>query len=261
MQNPMEPVMKLHKIVEYLDKELDLKGFADDYSNNGLQAECSGEVRRIVFGVDACQALFEFAADSKADLVVVHHGLSWGGNPRRLAGIDAARFGTLFRHGISLYAAHLPLDAHPRFGNNAVLCQQIGLEELADFFPYCGRNIGFRGELPEPRSMAELVGLLQRDIPFQPQVLPSSRKTFRRIAVVSGGGGLDAVREAAASGADLLLTGEFTHVMYHEAKERNLAVLAMGHYASETTGPRALMAEVEHRYDVDCLFGDFPTGL
>jgi len=253
--------MKLQKIVDYLDRELDLKGFSEDYSNNGLQAECSSEVRRIVFGVDACQMLFDFAADSKADLVIVHHGLSWGGNPKRLAGIDALRFGTLFRHGISLYAAHLPLDAHPRFGNNAVLCQRIGLENLTDFFPYCGRFIGFRGELPEPRSMAELTELLQNEYPFCPHVLPSTRKTFRRVAVVSGGGGLEAVREAANAKADLLLTGELTHVMYHEAKERNLAVLAMGHFASETTGPRALMSEVEHRFDVDCLFGDFPTEL
>ena len=108
--------MKRDELTKFLDEALDLSAFAEDVSNNGVQVEGRDEVRKAVFAVDASQTLFDEAAKRAADFIFVHHGLSWGANPRRLTGFTARRFGTLFRHGITLYAAHLPLDAAPEFG-------------------------------------------------------------------------------------------------------------------------------------------------
>ena len=113
--------MKLNDLTAFLDRELDLEGFSRDHSNNGLQIQGDEEVSSAVFGVDACQALFEEAVRRNAGFVFVHHGLSWGSEPRRFTGITARRLELMFRNKISLYAAHLPLDAHPEFGNNASL--------------------------------------------------------------------------------------------------------------------------------------------
>ena len=253
--------MLLADLTAWLDRELNLEKFAADHSNNGLQAEGSGEVTRAVFGVDACLELFEAAAAAEAQFVFVHHGLSWGGEPRRLTGLAGRRFGQLFRRGISLYAAHLPLDAHARFGNNAVLCRHIGATGLKPFFRYDGCDIGFTGELAVPRTAAALAGELEAVLACRAELGgPASDRTIRRVAVVSGGGGLESLEEAAAAGADLLLTGELTHIMYHPARELGIQVLALGHYASETTGPGALMEEVRRRFKLDCRFIDLPTG-
>ena len=106
-------MVTLSQLVRHLDETLRLADFASDCSNNGLQAEGKREVRRAVFGVDACQALFLEAERRDADFIFVHHGMSWGANPRRFTGIVAARLRMLFAGNRSLYAAHLPLDAHP----------------------------------------------------------------------------------------------------------------------------------------------------
>ena len=141
--------MKLERVATWLDHELKLADFASDCSNNGLQIEASAEVNRAVFGVDACEALIAFAEERNADLIVVHHGLSWGSEPRRLTGIAARRYGRCFRAGISLYAAHLPLDAAECFGNNARLAAIVKLLDPEPFFVYCGKPIGRVGTASE----------------------------------------------------------------------------------------------------------------
>lgn len=254
-------MMLLKDLAAWLDDRLKLRDFSGDVSNNGLQIEGRPEVRKAVFAVDASLALFERAAELKADLVFVHHGLSWGAEPRRLTGHTARRYRYLFEHGISLYAAHLPLDAAPEFGNNAVLARMIGLRELRPFFRYDGADIGFMGTLPAPRKLGELRGALEAHFGITAGCLGDTERECCKVAVVSGGGGLESLEEAASAGADLLLTGELTHVMYHPAVESGVAVLALGHYASETTGPRALMEKVASELDLDTEFIDVPTGL
>ena len=120
--------MKRDELTKLLDEMLNLSAFAEDVSNNGVQVEGRDEVNKAVFAVDASQALFDEAVKRGADFIFVHHGLSWGANPRRLTGFTARRYRTLLEHGITLYAAHLPLDAAPEFGNNAVLAKLVGLE-------------------------------------------------------------------------------------------------------------------------------------
>ena len=251
----------LKELTAYLDERLRIRDFPGDVSNNGLQVEGRAEVRKAAFAVDASLELFERAAERDADFIFVHHGLSWGAEPRRLIGAAARRYGELFKRGISLYAAHLPLDAAPGFGNNAVQADMIGLRELRPFFRYAGAEIGFSGELETPETLGALRSLLESRLGCRAYVSGAEERPCRRIAVVSGGGGLEAVNEAASLGADLLLTGELTHVMYHYALESDVVVLALGHYASETTGPRALMELVGSELDMETEFIDIPTGL
>lgn len=253
--------MKRDELTKFLDGALNIAAFSGDVSNNGVQVEGGDEVRKAVFAVDASQALFDAAAERKADFIFVHHGLSWGANPRRLTGFTAKRFRTLFEHGITLYAAHLPLDAAPEFGNNAVLAKFIRLGRLSPFFRYDGVDIGFLGTLPAARKLGNLQRFFEERFGVEARVLGDPDKPCRKVAVVSGGGGLGSLEEAAEFGADLLLTGELDHTMYHPALESGVAVLAIGHYASETTGPRAMMEVVSSKFDLETEFIDLPTGL
>lgn len=252
--------MKLHTLVDFLDDYLRLRDFTEDVSNNGLQVEGSPEVSRAVFGVDACQMLFDRAAEISADFIFVHHGLSWGSNPKVLTGIEALRFGSLFRQRQSLYAAHLPLDAHPLSGNNAQLAKLLKLHKLEAFFRYDGCFIGWRGKLSAEREAAEIAAELEAHFPGAPIKLLGAGKV-KKVAVVSGGGGVSSVVQAHECGADLLVTGEMEHIMYHVALEYNLPVISLGHYASETVGPRAMMEVVRAKFGIDCSFIDLPTGL
>lgn len=253
--------MRLADLTSFFDTVLDLKSFAGDISNNGLQIEGVPEVNKVVFAVDACQASVDFAAANQAQMLVVHHGLSWGGNPRRWTGVEAKRFGAFFRNGISLYAAHLPLDANPELGNNAVLADMVKLKERKPFFRYDGVDIGFCGNFEKVQSVAELTAILETSLNCKAQVLGDPAKPVAYGAIVSGGGGMDSLVDAAACKCDVLITGELDHVMYHYAVEAGVAVIALGHYASETTGIKALMAAVAKRFPVETLFADIPTGL
>lgn len=253
--------MQRQQIVGYLDGFLNIAAFADDVSNNGLQVEGKPEIRKIAFGVDACQLLFEYAAKWGADMVIVHHGLSWGAFPKRLTGIEAKRFGALFRKDINLYAAHLPLDAHGEVGNNAVLCDILNLKKRVPFCRYHGYDIGFGGELSNDMPLENVAGIFQQLYPEEEFTLLGSGNV-RRIAVCSGGGGMDALDQAIDQKYDLLVTGELSHVMYYPALESGVGVLALGHYASETTGINALMKKMQKEFaNVEMRFFDLPTLL
>ena len=253
--------MRRDDLCNWLDDKLKLENFSGDASNNGLQVEGRDEVRKAVFAVDASLRLFELAAAKNADFIFVHHGLSWGSEPRRLTGDVGRRYRELFRHDLSLYAAHLPLDAAPTFGNNAVLSQLIGLENPEPFFNYPGVDIGVIGRLPGAKTAAELEQVYDEALGGDAALLGDAAKVCRRIAVVSGGGGHESLEAAIDRGADLFVTGELGHTMYHYALESGVAVLALGHYLSETTGPRALMELAEKELGLETEFIDLPTGL
>ena len=249
------------ELVNYLDRLLDLPAFSGDVSNNGLQIEGKSEVNKVVFGVDGCQQIFDLAVRESADFIFVHHGLSWGGGLKRWVGTDASRFRTLFCNGISLYAAHLPLDAHPVLGNNAVLSNIIGLTEREKFFRYDGVDIGFAGVLPQEMTLKTVADKLALALDCNYLLRGSEERLCRKAAVVSGGGGIDSIFEAAAKGCDLLITGEMEHIMHHAALETGVSVIALGHYASETTGPKALMEHLREKFNLEVCFADLPTGL
>ena len=253
--------MQLKELTCFLNRTLELEAFASDHSNNGLQVEGRPEIRKVVAGVDASLALFEAAAATEADLVLVHHGLSWGAEPRRFTGITARRLETLFRNGMSLYAVHLPLDAHALYGNNARLAALGRLTDLRRCCHYDGVDIGFLGNLPEAMKAADFAAIYEQALSCRAEVFAPSNRLLRSVSVVSGGGGSEALQDAAAHGCDALLTGEFTHTMYHAARELDLAVIALGHYASETVGVRALLRLLEEKFQLETEWIDLPTGL
>ncbi|MBR7155896.1 MAG: Nif3-like dinuclear metal center hexameric protein [Lentisphaeria bacterium] len=253
--------MKRDELVKFLDDVLELPRFSGDVSNNGLQIEGCDEVKKLLFAVDGCQEVFDRAVEEKADFIFVHHGISWGGGIKRWVGMDAVRFRTLFGNDISLYAAHLPLDAHALYGNNAVLSDLLGLEKREEFFVYDGVPIGFHGVLPEPAPLFEIAELLGGALEVEPLLRGEHDRIIRRVAVVSGGGGVDSLHAAADAGADLLVTGEMEHIMHHAARELGVAVIALGHYASETTGVLAMQKLVAEKFGIDTIFAEVPTGL
>ena len=250
------------ELTGFLDTQLKLADFSGDVSNNGLQVEGSPEVRKVLFAVDGCQDIFTQAVNMRCDFIFVHHGISWGGGIKRWIGSDARRFATLFKNDISLYAAHLPLDAHDDFGNNAVLCRYAGIPVREKFFRYAGVEIGFAGMLETPLTLDALAKQVSSPLGGAYQLRGDAGKLCRKAAVVSGGGGIDSIYAASDARCDVLITGEMEHIMHHAALECGVAVIALGHYASETTGPKALMAHVQKSFpQLETVFAESPTGL
>ncbi|RLI79860.1 Nif3-like dinuclear metal center hexameric protein [Archaeoglobales archaeon] len=248
--------MRLEEIVSFLDEYLELEKFKDS-SNNGLQVEGVKEVKKVAFAVDACLEVFKRATMINANLVVVHHGLIWGGISY-VKGIVFRRLKFLIENGISLYAAHLPLDVHKEVGNNAMLLKILGLNANNPFGEYKGVKIGWMDSFDEPKPLDEIVRLIEDNLNVRAVVLDFGGD-IKRVAAVSGKGAF-AINEAVESDVDLLITGEAEHEAYHTAKEGKLNVIFAGHYATETLGVKALMDVVEG-LGVEVEFIDIPTGL
>ena len=251
---------KLKDITHFLDETF--AGLvSQDFSNNGLQVDSGVEdIKKIAFAVDACQKTFEMAADCGAQLLFVHHGLSWGGGVKYLNGITGKRVATLMKSGISLYASHLPLDAHSVYGNNAVLARMLDLQDVKPFFSYHGTNIGCYGRLPQATELSRIASVMDEKLHARSCVFTAINKPMTTVGVVSGGGD-DAINECTELGIDCLLTGEFRHQCFHPAMEMGVSVIASGHYATETTGVSAIMELIAANFDVETEFLDVPTGL
>ncbi len=250
--------MKLDEIVQFLDEYLRINEWSDK-SRNGLQVEGNGEVEKIAFSVDACMESFERAKQADADMLVVHHGLVWGGI-EYVRGIVARRLKFLLENGISLYAAHLPLDAHPEIGNNAQLLKILGAEISEPFGSYHGSAIGYAGEFSEDKSVEEVASVIGKALNTEVKILRFGGAKVKKVGIVSGKGAF-AISQAIDNGLDLLVTGEAEHEAYHLAKEGGLNVIFAGHYATETVGIKALMNVVKNEFSIEVEFIDVPTGL
>jgi dinuclear metal center YbgI/SA1388 family protein len=250
--------MKRSDLVAYLDDLLRVDEI-EDVSNNGLQVEGAADVQRIACAVDASLATFEAARDADAHMLIVHHGLFWG-KPVLLTGIHRQRIQTLLEAELSLYAVHLPLDLHPEVGNSATLARWLGLTDVAPFGEYQGMDIGVSGSLPVPLALPDLVTEVEAHL-GEPVLVtwPFGSSQAMRIGIVSGGGAF-LVGEAAEAELDTILTGEPSHMVYHEARERGINVIFAGHYATETVGLRALADHLAVRFDLDIVFLHLPTG-
>ncbi len=254
-------MVKLKELVSYLDELLGLDTAPDDASNNGLQVEGGAEVNKILFAVDASLELFKTAAEVQADMIFVHHGISWGGNPKRFVGLDGERLRTLFCHAVSLYAMHLPLDAHPEYGHNACLAEMLQLQERSRFAKYCGIEIGVIGRLLQPVLPLQLGERLSAVLGGQPQLFGDTDKKVSTIGIISGGAGYEGIEEAVRRQLDCFITGEVGHSSYHLIKESGMPVIALGHYASEKPGILRTMELVKENFAVEAEFIDIPTGL
>jgi len=252
--------MRLNEIVEFLDDFLKIDEWQDK-SNNGLQVEGRKDVNRIAFAVDACLEVFAKAKERGADMIVVHHGLIWGGIDY-VRGIVMRRLKFLLENEISLYAAHIPLDAHPKVGNNVQLLRIVGAEPEGRFGTYKGKEIGFYGRLDEPRGVEDLARELERKLGCRVLTLKFGEETAKKVGAVSGKGAF-ALVEAAEKGLDTFITGEAEHGAYHIAKECEINVIFAGHYSTETLGVRALMNVIAEEFagEVEVFFIDVPTGI
>ncbi len=245
-------------IVTHCDTLLATTEISDyDGAMNGLQMENRGSVTRIAATVDASLATVKLAAKAGANLLLVHHGLFWSPS-HPWVGRKYELLRALLENDIAVYSSHLPLDLHPKFGNNVQLCAALGLKKLQPFFESHGQPIGFRSETA--LSLAELSRRLQRATGAKPRVVPGGPAICRRIGVVTGGAGGD-LKTAAEEGVDTFVTGEGPHWTYALAEELGLNVLYGGHYATETFGVKALAAQLSQKFRVPWVFLDHPTGL
>jgi dinuclear metal center YbgI/SA1388 family protein len=245
-------------IIAEIDRLLEPGDF-EDYCVNGLQVPGARAVETIASGVSAHAELFELAATERADLLLVHHGLFWGSGVRSVDELLKRRLQALFDAGIALAAYHLPLDAHPELGNNALLARALGADRLTPFALHRGRPIGFVGSLPEDGLAAEeLVARVRAATAADPLVFDAGPARIRRVAVVTGSGA-DYLAEAAAAGADALVTGEPAERTMALARETGLHLVAAGHYATETFGVRGLGELLAERFGARHVFLDVPN--
>lgn len=244
-------------LVAACQRELVAERFKD-YTLNGLQVEGREEVRRVLSGVTACQALLDEAVAWQADLVLVHHGYFWKNEPVAITGMKRRRLQTLLAHDISLLAYHLPLDAHATLGNNAELGRRLGFiaEGCADGEP--GEGLLWLGAPEVPLSVAELAARLADSLDREPLLVEApAGGRIRRVAWCTGGA-QDMIAAAAEAGADAFISGEISERTTHLARELGIHYLGAGHHATERYGVQALgewlVGEfgVEHRFvDID----------
>lgn len=250
--------MKLQELVGYLDTYLSVSEVPDwPDAYNGLQVEGRRPIQRVAFAVDACLATITRASERGADLLIVHHGLFWGAKAP-VTGIYYRRLETLMKNDIALYACHLPLDAHPEVGNNAVLARMLGLERASPFGEIQNFAIGVWCETEMTR--ADLVMRIDTSLNTTTRVIAAGPDTVRKVGIVTGAAGSQ-IADAAAFGLDTFLTGEGAHHTYFEAEERGINVLYAGHYATETVGVRALAEHLSRRFGLEVLLIDHPTGM
>jgi dinuclear metal center YbgI/SA1388 family protein len=256
----------LDDVVRHLDQTLETHLYRD-YGPNGLQVEAGRgrEVARVVTGVSANLALIAAAAERGADLLVVHHGLIWGAGLERVVGAAARRLAALLGSGISLAAYHLPLDRHPRLGNNAGMADALGLPAARRGFGVVrGHELGLAADLEVPMARAELlarVGALAGVGEAPPFTFPHGADPVRRVGLCTGAAS-DLLEEAAAAGCDLFVTGELAERAGELARELGITLVAAGHHATEVFGPRRLADELTSAFPgIDAEFVDVPSPL
>jgi len=250
--------MNIKELTTYLDAYLQINAFVDN-SQNGLQVQGREEIRLVAAAVDACQQTIDAAAEASVDLLLVHHGLFWD-KPEKLVGPHFRRVKKTIESGLNIYCAHLPLDAHPEVGNNAVLSRRLGFEPIAGFGNHHGRDIGYIAETKTAISQSEFLRRLQEALGNEVRADFFGVDAIQRLAIVSGGGAF-LLPQAITAGVDVFLTGEPSHARYHLCKENHFNAVYGGHYATETFGVIALAQQLEAKFGLPHQFLDFPTGI
>lgn len=252
----MPKTVETEKLFAALEKELRIADFTD-VSNNGVQvASPKRQIRKVCSGVDATLPFFEEAAKRGADLVICHHGISWGDSLKRLDGLNYELVSFLVKSGMALWACHLPLDAHPSLGNNAQICRALGLRGLEPFYRYHGETIGFKGELAAPLRRDDFAALVKERV--SPRVVAHGfgAEAIRTVGVVSGGAA-DGIAQALDEGLDAYLTGETDLQNYNMCLQRRGNMFAAGHYATERFGIRAVGEWIAAEFGIGHEFVDF----
>ena len=243
-----------HILVKEIEHFLNVNTISD-YCPNGLQVEGKAQIKRIVSGVTASQALIDAAIELQADAVLVHHGYFWKGEDQPIVGMKQRRIKALLAHDINLLAYHLPLDVHPEVGNNVQLAQRLGLTVTGPLEPDNPSNVGLIGKLDTPLSAAEFAARIETALDRKPLVVDHGQP-IQRVAWCTGGA-QGYIEQAIAAGVDAYITGEVSERTFHEAQENGISFFAAGHHATERYGVQALgewLAErfgIEHHY-IEC---------
>lgn len=243
--------MQLSALQTYLDELLEVSRLRD-YCPNGLQVEGRPEVRRVLCGVTASQALLDRAVDGRFDAVLVHHGYFWKGEDGRITGIRRQRLATLLKHDISLLAYHLPLDAHAELGNNAQLGRLMGWMPTGRF---ADQELGWLGELAQAEPAAQLARSVAARLGRDPLLIGDEKRAVKRVAWCTGGA-QGYFEQAILAGADLYVSGEISEQTVHLARESGVPYLAAGHHATERYGVKAMARHLAGEFGLEAEFVD-----
>ncbi len=251
--------MLISEYAEYLSNTLDIASF-DDISLNGVQiASPDRPIKKVAFAVDACYQTISEAAKWGADMLVVHHGLFWG-RPIAIKGDHYKRVKCAMDSNLTLFAAHIPLDAHMLYGNNAQMAISLGMKEYDPFGYFKGKAVGVKGKLPFPMTIEEIIRLLGLDPVFSDIITDNMERKIESVGIISGGAGND-IQDAIDEGLDLFITGEILHQNYHTAKEAGISVISGGHYRTEVFGVLALERLTKRKLGLETKFINVETGL
>ena len=234
-----------------------------DFSYNGLQCEGKEEITKIVAGVDATIPFFEQAKKLGGDFAFVHHGLFWkGAEWSRIDRINKKIFKTLLDADLNLFAMHLPLDAHPEVGNNAVIAKLLNAERIAPFGLCKGNPVGFIGKFEKPISIDELKERIEQKIAKINCHLDFGKKMVQTVGIVSGGVWNYILEPAVYNGeVDVIFTGEIQHQGVPQYRDREIHLISAGHYATETFGANEVGKLLAKEFNLPYEFIDLPTGL
>lgn len=246
-----------NELVSYLDELLDSPGFPD-YGPNGLQVPGARQIDHVVSAVSATRELFELALERGAQALLVHHGLFWG-DAGALSELQAGRLRVLLANDLNLIAYHLPLDAHRKVGNNALLIDHLGMSVTAPFGTHKGRQIGFTASC-EQTTGEQLAALIATRLGREPLHLAFGPERITRVGVIAGSAP-DHIEEAAAAGCDAFITGEPAERVTALAKELGIHFYAAGHHATEKLGVQRLGALLADRFGVAHEFIDIPNPI
>jgi dinuclear metal center YbgI/SA1388 family protein len=254
----------LQQVVSYLDDELKTAEIPDySFALNGLQLANRGMVSHVAAAVDFSLVSIRKAIHHGADLLMLHHGMFWGG-VAPLTGVQYERLALLLEHDIAVYGSHLPLDVHPVFGNNAILAKQLGLSATGEFLRHKHIHVGLSGSANiETAIVAAALAHLARAHEGSLRTTPiEPGRVTRRWGMCTGAGASsESLQEAVDLGLDTLIVGEGPHHTAVQARDLGIVVLYAGHYATETLGVRAIAEELGRRFGLEVSFIDAPTGL
>lgn len=243
-----------NKLTEYLDKLLDSKNF-NDYAPNGLQIEGRETIKQICTAVTASAEVIQEAIALKADALLVHHGYFWRGEAPQIVGIKRKRIAELLSNNINLFAYHLPLDCHPKLGNNACLANLLALDVVEMHSVEGNANLLWSGSWNEPKTVTEFVDSLEKNFLQKPLHIASSQQTIKRLAWCSGAAqGL--LEKAHILGVDAYISGEVSERTFYEAHELDIHYFACGHHATERYGVQALGEHIAGVFDLQHQFID-----
>ena len=245
------------RLVSYADDLLQVGRF-QDYCPNGLQVEGRPEIRTLVTGVTACQSLIDAAIEAGADALLVHHGYFWRGENPVVSGMKRRRLQALLAADLNLIAYHLPLDAHPIYGNNAGLAAELGFTDQGGFGPGPDSGIARHGVLPEPLEPDAFARLLSERLGREPLQVAGGCERIHRIGWCTGAA-QGYLEEAAALGLDAYVSGEISEQTVHQARELGIHYYAAGHHATERFGVQALGAHLAERFGLEHRFVDVPN--